>query len=99
LIPEIVETVRELEIYRNEKTEEMWEDAPAHVVWVYIFNESRIPAEMSAVDDKSHYVCQAEWFDPNLDPDYSPIEMKNPDEEIDDIRIKWSNEINGSQNA
>ena len=56
-----------------------------------MFDEARYPSEMGGLDHFDHYIGKAEWIDPELKDDFSPIPLKDPDEAIEEIRINWSN--------
>lgn len=90
LLPQLVEKVREAEVDRNVQLEKKWKNRDAHIVQIYVFDESREPPEMISNDMYSHYVCKAEWFSSDLNSNYAPTPMRNPDEEMDGIRISWS---------
>lgn len=90
LLPQLIEEVREAEVERNIQLEEKWKNHDAHIVQIHVFDESREPPEMISNDMYSHYVCKAEWFSSDLNSNYAPTPMRNPDEKLDGIRISWS---------
>lgn len=93
LLPSIVQEIKGMDIYRNPQTEEQWKGQDADVVWIMMFNESRESPDMIVSDAMEHYVGKAEWFSPDLDDNFAPTEMNNPDETTKDIRIKWSESL------
>lgn len=90
LLPELVDNIRKININKTDGLNGKWEDAEAHVVWLDLFSESRKPQEMLSMDSFEHFVCKAEWFDRELDPEYAPSEMTDYDEVKNGIRIKWA---------
>lgn len=89
LLPQLIEEVREAEVDRNVQLEKRWKNQEAHIAQIHIFDESREPPEMVSNEMYSHYVCKAEWFSSDLNSNYAPTPMRNPDEEIGGIRISW----------
>lgn len=91
LIPKMIDEVRTIDKSRNDIVKERWGGTPVHVVWLKLYNESRDRGEMIANDLSPHYVAKAEWVDPTLEERFAPMEMRDPDEVVDGIRIEWSN--------
>lgn len=90
LIPEILDEVRNMDCHRNQESAKKWNGKRADVVWLFLFDESRKLSDMVGIDANDHYLGKVEWFSPELDPDHAPLEMRDPDEVLDEARIKWS---------
>lgn len=90
LLPQLVKETREAKVKRNTQLETKWGNQDAQIVQIHVFDESREPPEMISNDMYSHYVCKTEWFSSDLNSNYAPTPMRDPDEEVEKIRISWS---------
>ncbi len=84
IIKDITSKLRQSNYHRNELLEEKWGKSSAHVVWLFIAYD---------IDDirNVNWVCRTSWIDPNLNPDYRPVDL-NGNDRIDDIDIHWNDD-------
>lgn len=74
--------IRHREYYRNDIVRKRWGSQPAQVVFLFVYQ---------SIEDMQHanWVCQSQWVDSSLPPQFSPQKFEGEDIG-DDIIIRWS---------
>lgn len=84
IINKATEFFKQSKYHRKASLEAIWQNSPAHVVWLYIAHD---------LDDinNSNWICRTLWIDQNLREDMRPMKTEGH-ERIDDIEIYWNDE-------
>ena len=82
IIFKATEDIKAKQYYRNEMTRERWNNLPANVVWLFVYQ---------SLEDKltTNWIYRSSWVDPNLKKDFRPPSF-NTGEFIKEIELDWN---------
>jgi len=82
IICKATEDIKVKQYYRNELTKASWGNAPANVVWLFVYQSLQDTLT-------TNWICRSSWIDPNLKKDFCPQPF-NTGEFIKDIELDWN---------
>lgn len=82
IIKDTTEEIKNRQFYRNELVKQRWDEKPAQVVWLYVYESVKdVP--------QANWICRTSWIDKNLDESFRPVKFVGNDK-INGIDIEWN---------